>query len=95
MDDKNEKENTKKYNSQGQSAIPKRWFDLDHEWLEENFSTRGPEFYKIIYQMDVKCQEMKTYQFFVVYIGNVKNIKIDFHQNHEMLMLKYSNNNYD
>ena len=32
---KKEKENTKKYNSQGKSARSKRWFDLDHEWSEE------------------------------------------------------------
>ena len=34
--DKKAKENTKKYNFQGQSARSRRWFDLDHEWLEKN-----------------------------------------------------------
>ena len=30
-DDKKERENTKKYNFQGQSERSRRWFDLDHE----------------------------------------------------------------
>ena len=33
-DDKKERENTNKYNFQGQSAISRRWFDLDHECLK-------------------------------------------------------------
>ena len=33
------------YNFQGQSARTKRWFGLDHEWLEETFMTREPDFY--------------------------------------------------
>ena len=43
---KNEKEITKKYNFQGQSAILIRWFDLDQEWSEEKFGTHEPDFYK-------------------------------------------------
>ena len=31
---KKEKENTKKYKFQGQSARSRSWLDLDHEWLE-------------------------------------------------------------
>ena len=41
-ENKKDKEKNKKYNLQGQSARSIRWFDLDHEWLEENFSTREP-----------------------------------------------------
>ena len=37
---------TKKYNFQGQSVRTKNWFDLDHEWLKENFITCEPYFYK-------------------------------------------------
>ena len=37
---------TKKHKLQGQSARSMFWFDLDHEWLEENVSTRKPDFYK-------------------------------------------------
>ena len=33
LDDKQEKEKTKKYNFQVQSARTKHFFDLDHEWL--------------------------------------------------------------
>ena len=39
VDNKKEKENTKKYNFQGKSARSIRWFDPDREWLEENFRT--------------------------------------------------------
>ena len=45
-ENKKEREKTKKYNFQGKYAISKRWFDLDHDWLEENFMTREPCFYK-------------------------------------------------
>ena len=45
LDNKREKENTKKYNVQGQSARSIRWFDPDHERLEESFSTREPDLY--------------------------------------------------
>ena len=44
-DDKNGKLNTNRYNFQGQVAISRRWFDFDHEWLEENSRTREPDFY--------------------------------------------------
>ena len=42
----NKKEKTKKYNLQGKSSRSIRWFDLDHEWLEENFRTIEPDLYK-------------------------------------------------
>ena len=45
-DDKNEKYKRKKYNFQGQSEKSIHWFDLDHEWLKENFMTREPDFYR-------------------------------------------------
>ena len=41
----NKKENTKKYNFQGQSAKSRRWLDLYHVWLEEYFRTLEPDFY--------------------------------------------------
>ena len=52
-DDKKEKEDTKKYNFQGQSAISKRWFDIDREWLEETFMTREPDFYKNCIKLNI------------------------------------------
>ena len=44
--DKKGKYKTKKYNFQGKSARSRLWFNLDHEWLKENFMTREPYFYK-------------------------------------------------
>ena len=46
LDNKKEKENTKKYNFQGQSARSKFRFDIDREWLEENVSTHELDYYK-------------------------------------------------
>ena len=43
--DTKEKDKTKKFNFQGQSARTKNWFNLDHEWLKETFMTREPDFY--------------------------------------------------
>ena len=45
LDDKKEKYNTKQYNFQVQSSRAKHWFDLDHEWLKENYMTSGPDLY--------------------------------------------------
>ena len=45
-DDIKEKDKTKIYNFRGQSAKPRRWFNIDHEWLKENIMTREPNFYK-------------------------------------------------
>ena len=44
-DDKQEKYKTNKYNFQGQSEGSIFWFNLDHEWLEENFRTHELDFY--------------------------------------------------
>ena len=45
-DNKKGKGNTKTNNFQGTSGGSIRWFDLDHECLEEMFITREPDFYK-------------------------------------------------
>ena len=42
----NRNKNEAKFNFQGISAIPQRWFDLYFDWIEVNFSTRKPDFYK-------------------------------------------------
>ena len=79
-DDKNEKEKTKKYNFQGKSVISRRWFNLDHEWLKENFMTLEPDFYRKMYQTEFRGDDTKTFQMFVVPIGNAKiTRKIQFH----------------
>ena len=35
-----------KFKFQGQSARSQLWFDLDLDWIEINFSTHEPDFYK-------------------------------------------------
>ena len=45
LDDLKEKDKAKCFNFQGKSTRTKHWFDLDHEWLKENFMTREPDFY--------------------------------------------------
>ena len=37
--------NEDKFKFQGQSAISQRWFDIDFDWIEVNFSTREPDLY--------------------------------------------------
>ena len=49
----NNKEKESKKNFQGKSARSIRWFDLDHEWLEENSGHVKWIFYKTL---------SKTYQ---------------------------------
>ena len=48
LDNKKEKENTKKYNFQNQYEISKRWFDLDYECSEESFITIETNFYFLL-----------------------------------------------
>ena len=61
------KKNEAKFKFQGQSARSQLWFDLDLNWVEINFSTREPDFYKklfksitihkrIIHSKHFKCQ---------------------------------------
>ena len=38
--------NEAKFKFQGQSARSQRWFDLEFDWIEVNFSTREPDLYK-------------------------------------------------
>ena len=70
-ENKTKKENTKKYNFQGKSARSRCWFSLDHEWLEENFMTYEPYFYRKIIKM-FRGDDTKTYQLFALPIGNSK-----------------------
>ena len=42
----NRKKIRQTFNFQGQSAITKHWFNIDHEWLKENVIKREPKFYK-------------------------------------------------
>ena len=66
LDNKIEKDNTKKYQLQGKSTRSTRCFDIDHDRLEENVCTREPYFYKQIYKINTEGQEMETCKKFVV-----------------------------
>ena len=42
----NKSKNEAKSKFQGQSARSKCWFDIDYDWIEVNFSTGEPDFYR-------------------------------------------------
>ena len=90
-DIKKEKEKTKKYNFQIQSARLWSWFDIYHEWLEENFRTRGLDFYRKLYQTKLRGDYAKTFQIFGVKIDNAKIIRKVKFQPAE-LVIKYHQN---
>ena len=54
------------------TARSRGWFDLDHEWFEENFMTHEPYLYEKLYQTKPNGDDTKTYQLFAVPIGNEK-----------------------
>ena len=66
------KKTKRKYLFQGQSAKSKYCFDIDIEWVEGNFSTREPQFYKRLFQTKIKDQSGIPYTIFPVPIENVK-----------------------
>ena len=39
----NKNKNEAKFKFQGQYAKSQRWFDIDFDWIEVNFSTREPD----------------------------------------------------
>ena len=45
FNDANKNKNEAKFNFQVQSARSQRWFDLDFDWIEVNFSTHEPDLY--------------------------------------------------
>ena len=57
--DKNK--NEAKFKFQGQSAISQRWFDLDFNWIEVNFSTREPDFYRNFFESRDNTQDTNTF----------------------------------
>ena len=67
-----EKDKTKIYNFQGKSARTKHWFNLDHEWLKENFMTREPDFYKKLYDNTFRGDTTHDYKTFGVPIVNAR-----------------------
>ena len=71
--DKNK--NSSKFKFQGQSARSKFWFDPDLDWIDINFSTREPDFYKKLFQNHDNEQETYTFRIFQVPIGDAKVVK--------------------
>ena len=56
--------NEDKFKFQGKSAISQRWFDLGFGWIEVNFSTREPDFYKKLFQSHDNKQDINTFKLF-------------------------------
>ena len=50
----------------------KHCFGIDIEWTKENFSTRGHQFYKGLFQTNTEGQTGIKYPIFIVTIGNTK-----------------------
>ena len=71
--DKNKTE--QKFKFQGQSARSQLWFDLNLDWIEINFSTLEPDFYKKLFQSHDNKQDEDTFKTFPVPIGNAKIVK--------------------
>ena len=69
------KKNEVKFNFQGQSARSQLYFDLDLDWIEVNFNTRDPDFYKKPFQSHGNTQDINTFRLFHVPIGNEKRVE--------------------
>ena len=64
-----------KLKCQSQSARSQIWFDIDLDWIDINFSTREPDFYKKLFQSHDNKQDKDTFKKFQVPIGNTKVLK--------------------
>ena len=84
--DKNQ--NGAKFKFQGQYARSQIWFDLDLDWIEINFSSREPDFYKKLFQSHDDTQDDNTFKTFQVPIGNAKCVESFKFQN-DAPILKY------
>ena len=60
---------------QGQYARSQQWFDLDFDWIKVNFSTREPDLYKKPFQSHDDTQDINTFKFFQVPLGNEKFVE--------------------
>ena len=61
--------NEAKFKFQGLSASSQQCFDLGLYWIEVNFSTREPDFYKKCYQSHDNTQDINSFRIFQVSIG--------------------------
>ena len=80
--------NEAKFKFQCQSTRSQRWFDIDLDWIEVNFSTREPDFYKKLFQIHDNTEDNNTSRFFQVPIGNTKGVESFKFQN-DAPILKY------
>ena len=64
-----------KFKFHGQSGRSRLWLDLDLDWIDINFSTREPDFYKKLFQSHDNEQDTDTFRTFQVPIGNAKVLK--------------------
>ena len=71
----NKNKNEAKFKFQSQSARSQRCFDLDCDWIEVNFSTHDPDFYKKLFQSHGNTQDTNKFKFFQVPIGNLKCVE--------------------
>ena len=78
----------KLYFDKGQSARSQRWFDLDLDWIEVNFSTCEPDFYKNVFQSHGDKQDINTFKSFQVPIVNEKCVE-PFKFRNDAPILKY------
>ena len=73
--EENKNKNEAEFKFQGQSTGLQRWFDIYFDWIEENCSTREPDFYRKIFQSHDKTQDTNTFKMFEVPIGNSKCVE--------------------
>ena len=74
------------YLFQWQSEITKHWFDLNIEWVEENFSTREHQFYKRLSQSTIEGQYGSKYPTLPVPIVNAEETgEIQYHSKYTLV----------
>ena len=84
----NTNKNEAKFKFQGQSARSQRWFDIKFDWIEVNFSTCEPAFYKKLFQIHDDTQDTNTFKIFQVPIGSSKCVET-FKFHNDAPILKY------
>ena len=62
----NKNKNEAKFKFQGQSARSQRWFDLDFDWNEVNFSTSELDLYRKLFQRHDDKKDTNKFQTFQV-----------------------------
>ena len=78
--------NEAKFKFQGQSAGSQRWFDLDLDWIELDFITHEPDLYRELCQSHDDTQDINTFIFFQVPIGNAKCVESFKFQNYASIL---------